>query len=1163
MRVGSWDFGSLMTATCRQHAYPPVGNTVVAFFCLAASILRGLSGDLEATFKAPPEEARPWVHWQWIDGNISREGITADLEAMRRVGIRGAIIMDATSSVPAGPVPFWTSEWRDALYHALAEASRLGLELGLHVSPGYTGLGGPWVTVEDSMQKLVWASTNLSGPGRLESLLPALPTYQGTNWAMAVLAFPSVLGDGARLPGADPTISTSVRGATGLRDLLDDSLSSKAVLPLTSGQRELWLQFEYPQPYTANRLRLISTGKQEFAGTLRVSDNGRKFKDVREFRSGDGSETEMQFQETRARYFRLQFRELSVGAQQLEFTDADLAQVHEIPKFQAKSGLARRGELQPIPKAPPQALIPLEGILDLTGQVDASGTLRWDVPPGRWTVLRLGRMPVGRTIPSARLTAQKLEADRLNSEAVERHFNAYLMPFIAADKTNANRALTLVHVDSWESGFQNWTPDFAAEFKKKRGYAPLPWLPAFTGRIVSSPEETERFLWDVRRTIADMFADRFAGELVRLSHQHGLKVSIQSYFNGPFDDLQYGARADIPSAEFWNETDEDAKYRWSKYMSSIAHTHGRRVISAEAFSSWPVNARWQNYPGQMKFLADRALCEGVNQIIFHCFTHQPWLQYEPGMTFGFWGVHYERTQTWWELTTAWHDYLARCQALLREGLYVADLLYLTPEGAYTEPPGRAQLTPPPPDGYHYDVVHAEVLSRVTVAGGELRLPDGMSYRALILPPERTMRPELLRQVAKLVQAGATIVGPPPLKSPSLSGYPAGDQEVAALASKLWGQCDGLKVTENRTGAGRVVWGKTPAQVLTELGVPPDFQEHARERAPLRWIHRQQGETDFYFLANAAPKPTNVVCSFRVAGRIPELWDPERGTMIKPAAWDVNETQTTLPIHFDQHGSVFVVFRQPIGTFDRLAKSSVHALQTRFIDEGRVVLDAVTDGTYRVTNEVGRAYSATVTGLPKRQMVAGPWDVEFAKKPNTPGTVRLAELVSWPEHPDSAVKHFSGTALYRKTVALPETFLGSHRRIFLDLGRVEVVAKVRLNGRDFPPVWKAPFVVEVTGAARAGENHLEVAVANLWVNRMIGDEYLPEDVEWKPWPEGQIETGMVGWPDWFVKGLPRPSGRTTFATWKFYKRTTPLFPSGLVGPVTFSAAEELRLGAEGS
>ena len=405
----------------------------------------------------------------------------------------------------------------------------------------------------------------------------------------------------------------------------------------------------------------------------------------------------------------------------------------------------------------------------------------------------------------------------------------------------------------------------------------LPWLPVMTGRVVDSLEASERFLWDLRKTISELNNDNYAGRAAELAHQHGMKLSIEAYGSGMFDDISYGGRADSPMGEFWIG---GSAIETLKDMSSAGHVYGRNIVGAESFTAVTEVAKWMNSPQTIKSLGDTAFCEGINRFVFHRYAMQPWLNRVPGMTMGPWGIHYERTETWWNQTGPWHEYLARCNYLLRQGLFVADICYLQ-----TGRRPRTALAYAPRTAYAFDGCPPEVvLTRMKVEDGRLVLPDGMSYRLLALPPSETMTPVLLAKIKELVEAGATVVGSKPLKSPSLSDYPKCDADLQQLVAELWGDCDGKTVTEHACGKGKVICGKTPEAVLAEMGVPPDFlAEKITSQTPTsRYIHRAADGTDIYFVSNAGPRAVDTGCTFRVKGKRPELWHPDTGR-VEPVA----------------------------------------------------------------------------------------------------------------------------------------------------------------------------------------------------------------------------------------------------------------------------------------
>ncbi|HRZ84143.1 MAG TPA: glycosyl hydrolase, partial [Candidatus Hydrogenedentes bacterium] len=538
--------------------------------------------------------------------------------------------------------------------------------------------------------------------------------------------------------------------------------------------------------------------------------------------------------------------------------------------------------------------VPPETILDLSANMNDSGRLVWDAPAGNWTVLRMGHTCTGVENMPSPASGRGLECDKLSREGIEAQWAGMMGPLVADAGPLAGKALAATHIDSWENGAQNWTPRMREEFRKRRGYDLFPWLPVMTGRVVGSLELSERFLWDLRRTVADLVEENYAGRLRELAAAHGMRLTIEAY-GGPCDDQPYAGRCDEPMGEFWIG---GSALTTCRAMASAAHTRGMRVVGAEAFTAGD-HEKWQEHPGSIKPLGDRAFCEGINRFVFHRYALQPWADRRPGMTMGPWGIHYERTQTWWEWTPAWHQYLARCQHLLRQGLFVADICHVQPEAA---PQGFNEH---PRAGYDYDVCGADVVLRdMSVRDGRLILPDGMSYRVLALSGADVMTPELLRKVGELVKAGATVIGPKPVKSPSLSGYPECDREVARLAAEIWGDCDGRAVKERRHGAGRVVWGITPEGLLAGDGVPPDFLTHAR----LNWIHRVDGDADFWFVANPHAYPVAESCAFRVAGKHPELWHPDTGAMERAGAFLEADGVTRVPLSLPPGGSVFVVFR---------------------------------------------------------------------------------------------------------------------------------------------------------------------------------------------------------------------------------------------------------------
>lgn len=1204
------------------------------------------AASLDEGFRDPPEEARPHTWWHWMNGNVTREGITADLESMRRAGIGGAQVFVPDQGIPAGPAKYLSDEWRALFKFAAEEARRLGLELGMHNCAGWSSSGGPWVTPELAMQEVVTSEVRVSGPARFAEVLPRPASKNGFYRDISVMAFPAPEGETRDMESASPRVTGSVASFDGAA-LLDPDINRAGRLPRPTAEKPQHVQVDFPEPFTARILYLVSgPGLDWFSGELEVSDDGREYRTVRDvsFQGGwDRGRRTYVFPAATGRSFRLKITDgAGYGGGGIALGWLRLSPRQGIENLDGKAAYVRGSDFRTTAggRTPVEMLVRREGIVDLTGRMDAGGRLEWEVPAGDWVVLRAGFTPTGRHNHPAPPEATGLECDKLSARAAEAHFSAVLDRLLGELGPLAGTAFRNLIIDSYEVGSQNWTPGFENEFRKRRGYDPRPFLPVLTGRIVDGVEVSERFLWDLRRTVADLFAEKYYGRMAELARGKNLKLGVEPYGSGTFEDIACGGRADVPMGEFWIG---GGTLETCKLAGSIGHVYGRPVIGAEAFTASPERAGWRNHPGSMKTLGDLVFCLGVNRMIFHTFVHQPWLDRSPGMTMGHWGTHFGRLNTWWEPGAAWMKYLARCQFLLQQGRFVADLLYFCGEGA---PSSLRSGDPALPEGYDYDGCNAEVvMKRLSVKGDRLVLPDGASYGALVLPPDEAMTPALLRRIGKLVRAGATVVGPRPARSPSLEDYPKCDRDVAALAGELWGGIDGKSVTEHRYGKGRVAWGKPLADVLAGGGLSPDFEYRGRG-AKLAFIHRSLDGAEAYFISNQREVAAEVTCSFRVAGRAPELMRPETGAVERVPVFEESNGRTNLPLRLEAAESVFVVFRRAAGGADHAVSAAavvtvaapppvleirravyeaedgtgsadVTGLLRKMVGDGYLevkaengvlggdpapmhfkrlrveysadgepgtavvrehetlsVPEAVSSleparwraaaapdgslelisreaGRYEVRTSAGGKVAVEVPAPPERVAVPGPWQVSFPAGWKAPESVTFAALVPWPDHADDGVRHFSGTAAYFTEFDLGRDLVGPDTVLTLDLGGVAVLAQVTLNGRDLGVLWKAPFRTDITAAAVAGKNRLEIRVTNLWPNRLIGDAKLPEDCEW----EGDH---LKAWPDWLARGKPSPTGRVTFATWKHWRASSPLLESGLLGPVTVYPARRVRV-----
>ena len=933
---------------------------------------------LEQQFQNPPDSARPHTWWHWMNGNISKEGITADLEAMKRVGVGGVQVFNVDNTTPRGPVDFLSPAWFEMVRFAKEEASRLGISFSMMNCAGWSNSGGPWVKPEEAMQMLAWTDLRVEGPSRFSEVLP--------------------------------------------------------------------------QAQFAERIytRGINPGYQR--GTASLRPVGERF-----------------------------YRDIAVIAFP---TPADEPGERAQRQFFLNDHLSLSG-------TPPSSLIPRDKVIDLTSHVKPDGRLEWDVPAGNWTILRLGYTPTDQFNHPAPSGGDGLECDKFSSKGLQTVWNGMIRR-VLDEGGLAGKGMDGVLIDSWEVGTQQWSPVFAEEFTKRRGYDPTRWLPVLSGRLVESRELSDRFLWDVRRTASDLIVENYFGEATRLCRARGMK-SIAEAYGGPFDEVQAGGAVDVPMGEFWaGNLDQPVSTEMagsSKLASSAASAYGKPIVEAEAFTARPQDGRWTNDPYRLKVRGDWAFCQGINRFVFHRYAHQPWLDVKPGMTMGPYGFHFERSNTWWEQGRAWLRYLACCQFLLQQGRLVADVAYFPHDSA---PSNMLNSQGIGLNGYDYDIINAELLLQMKFVDGRLTLPSGMSYKALAVGGNGRLRAPLVEKIRELVLAGAPISCPRPTGSPSLQDYPEGDARIAAIAKELW-------------DTGRVSH-TNPTAVLKQAGIVPDFE------GPVQYIHRKTADADIYFLAN--PQRQALACKglFRVDGRRAEIWHPDTGA-IEPARVVGTRTdgRTELDLEFDPAGSLFVVFRG-----DNQKPGAVVPERPQFVP---------------------------------LQNLAGPWKVEFPPKLGAPASVTLERLMPWNDHSEPGVKYFSGTATYRLDFELAP---GAGKNLRLDLGEVKNIAEVVLNGVDLGILWKPPFAVDISAAAKPSMNRLEVRVTNLWANRLIGDEQEPPDCEWGP---GEHGITLKAWPEWFQKGTPRPSpGRIAFTTFKHYDKNSPLLPSGLLGPVTISTAK---------
>lgn len=1065
-------------------------------------------GALEKVFVAPPAAAKPAIWWFWGESVTTDHGITQDLEALKRVGFGGVVLYEQVFTDRPGALKSLSPEWLARVRFAAAECARLGLTLEVNASDGYVA-GGPWISPELGMQRLVASETVVEGGKQISVALPQPPTALNFYRDVAVLAYPAPAGGETKLPA--PKIS-SVPNGIDLKQLFSTDGKAKAkISPLPSGQ-PVFVQLDYGQPFTARSLTYSSRSTLKalviatqvpdswaddflgqgmkpipMLGELQSSSDGKSWRSVCAipafgYQHDSWTQRTVSFPATAARFFRLK---LDIPGDGLSIGGVALLGGARIDRWESKSGnIADFSDPDRTPDYSGSEVIDPEKILDLSGKLLADGQLNWDAPPGRWTILRLGHTPTGARTKHGRPETLGLECDKLSAAATAVQFSNYVGVILREVRKVPGAKLTGVNMDSAEHGSQNWTADFESQFEKRRGYSLRTFLPAMMGRLVGSREQSEKFLFDVRRTIADLMSDEYFGTFQKLCHAEGMTLMAQAPGIAtclPSDNIQAKGRTDIPMAEFWMSQPDGTID--CKETASAAHVYGLPVAASESFTG----SRPDVYPGMMKPFADAALAQGINRFVVLAYVHQPWDDKLPGVTEDRFFLPYQRHNTWWEESSGFWKSLARASQLMRAGHPVADILYDlgsdTPLKIAT-----ARMRPVPPMGYDYDVCGDEALiARASAKDGRIVLPDGMSYRLLILAGGDKMTLAAARKVKELVAGGATVLGRiKPTGSPSLGDGLAGDQEVRRIADELWGSNGQATRGEHQVGAGKILWGMTPAEALAALDMPRDWELVGDTNvANLLVSHRCTADMDIYFVANHQPRGRKVTIAFRVAGQTPQVWKADTGDTFQVANWRKSAGRTEVPLAMEANESVFVVF-------------------------------------WREVNSMPKEMAATnlVAEMPALVEICGPWKVSFTPGWGAPAQAVFTNLVSWTDFPDAGVRNYSGAATYTTRFQFPKSRPGGH--ILLDLGQVEVLASAKLNGHDLGVAWKEPAGFDVTAALQPGENFLEICVKNTWANRLIADAALP------------------------------PEKRLTWATCNPYHAGDAAPPSGLLGPVRLRA-----------
>lgn len=1027
----------------------------VALLSLSASA----ASRLEQSFLNPSYDARPWSFWYWMYGAVTEEGVKADLEAMKNVGLGGTYLMPIKTVEGApqyeGKAPQLSPEWWRLVGRSMEIADSLGLKLGMHICDGFALAGGPWISPKESMQKVVFADTVVSG-GKLAGLtLPVPEMKEGYYEDIAVYAMP-VKGSPIL---AKPVITcgnldADVPAGKGVN--IDEKGVIRSSVPC-------WIQYEYPQPVTVRSLEVVLKGNNYQANRLNVkaSEDGKVFKEVKQlvpprhgWQNTDENNT-YSLPETTARYFRFYWTpEGSEPASEdldaakwkpnLKVNDIILSGEPKINHWEGKSGRVWRvAEATSDTEAPAAECVQVDEVIDLTPALK-DGALTASLPDGEWRILRLGHTSTGHTNATGG-AGKGLECDKFSPQAVAKQFdNWFGRVFHELDPELARRVLKYMHVDSWECGSQNWSDNFASEFKRRRGYDLMPYLPLYAGIPMDNAETSEKVLRDIRTTMAELVVDVFYTVLAEKAKEYDCYFSAECVSPTMVSDgMMHYSKVDYPMGEFWLNSPTHDKPNDMIDAIHGAHVYGKNIVQAEGFTE--LRGTWDETPATLKTLLDRNYALGINRIFYHVNAHNPYLDKKPGVTLDGIGLFFQRDNTWYgDGGKALTDYMRRCQALLQYGSPVIDIAVFTgeemprravlPDRLVPSLPGifgaervesertrlanvgqplrvkpvgvshSANMADPekwinPMRGYNYDSMNKDALLRLaTVKNGRIEMPGGSSYRVLVLPlahqlmPDTTLSPEVRSKVNEMIKAGVIVPELPYVKD-DFGAY----------------------------GLDRDV-------VLPEN---------------VAWTHRRNNEdnVDLYFISNQEETPREFTASFRVAGRVPELWDPMTGEIDRNLDWKTVDSRTEVKMDLAGAGSAFIVFSQPT---------------------------EATAGTAPVRNE-------------KQELLnTGKWNVKFS----TTGREIVSDtLFDWTSSEYNDVKYYSGTATYTTTFKAPK--FGKNDRVMLDLEGLHDVATVVVNGKECGIVWTAPYQVDITDAVKKGKNNLSIAVTNTWANALLG------------------------------------------------------------------------------
>lgn len=1059
--------------------------------CLLELPLAGLSQtELKRLFETPVGESKPWTFWYWMYGAVSRQGIKADLEAMKNVGLGGAYLMPIRSSdfrpEYKGTADQLSPEWWDMVRFSVEEADRLGLQLGVHISDGFALAGGPWITPEESMQKVVWTETFVEG-GNVSVDLPQPEAVRGYYKDIALYALPVLRS----IDNSKPEISVHNLDK---QPENPDKVVNMSADGIIRSSYPCYIQFEYDHPFTCTGVEIILSGNNYQAHRLKVtaSMDGVEYKEVKQLEparhgwQNTDENTTYSLPPVTARYYRFYWTpegsepgsedlDAAKWKANLKIKQLKLLSDVRLNSYEGKTGLVWRVAADTKSDEVNDACcVPAGDVIDLTSRM-LGGKVMATLPKGKWRLLRMGHTSTGHENATGG-AGKGLECDKFSDKAVRKQLENWFGEFFnEINPELSRRVLKFMHVDSWECGSQNWSDNFAAEFKLRRGYDLMPYMPLFAGIPMDSAERSEQILRDVRITISELVNDVFYKELAACARKYQCELSAECVAPTMVSDgLLHYSRVDRPMGEFWLNSPTHDKPNDMLDAVSGAHIYGKKIIQAEGFTE--VRGVWDEYPGMIKPLLDRNYALGINKLFFHIYVHNPWLDRKPGMTLDGIGLFFQRDQTWWKEGKAFVDYIARCQALLQYGEPVVDIAVFTGE----EVPRRAmlpdRLVPMLPGIFGEERVESEK-KRLANVGQPTRIrPVGVSHSANMADPEEWVNPlrgyaydsfnkDALLRLAEVDDGYMVLPGGARYKVLVIPGAHPMDPNGLALSEEARKKVDELK-------SGGVFVPDLPylSDDFSVVGLDKDIELPE----DVAYTHRSGDEADIYFLANQQKQKREFVASFRINGRVPQLWDPVTGKITQIDFWEEKDGRTEVKLNLSSYASIFVVF----------AKEPVEADELTFVER-------------TVPLEVKE------------------WSVYFE---NTGKEIVTDTLFNWTDSHDDQIRYYSGRAIYTTDFRCSK-LVDKDRRIMLDIGQIDNLGTVRLNGKECGVVWTFPYQVDVTDMLKKGRNRLEIEVVNTWANALRGAD----------------------------EGKAPFDGIWTNAKYRRAEKT--LLPAGLVGPLT--------------